>query len=152
MILHILRNQDAYVTIMFNCNYNGEQTVITMTEEQLTQRMINISKSKHTNIQPEYQSSAFFNRSWSISFLLAKQKCAHRQQLKLKNGLNKMSSFKTLAILSSLANAQANQVCVCVYLEVCFPGSTLHVQISVFNYSKFYHSKHLSNYLLLRMT
>lgn len=104
MIPYILRNQDASVTTMLNCNYNGEQTVIMMMEKQLTQRIINISKSKHVSIQPEYPSSALFNTPWSISFLLSKQKCAHRQQLKLKNGLNKMSNFKTLAILSSIAN------------------------------------------------
>lgn len=78
MIPHKLRNQDAYVTTTFNCNYNEEQTVIMMTEKQLTQRIINISTSKYATIETEYKSSAFFNRPWSISFLLSKQKCPHR--------------------------------------------------------------------------
>lgn len=69
MIRYILGNQHVSVITMLNCNYNVEQTVIMTIEEQLTQRIISISKSKHASIQPEYPSSAFFtDPGLSVSF------------------------------------------------------------------------------------
>lgn len=53
---HILRNWDVYVTIMFNCNYDEEQIVNTITEKQLNKQIINVRESKYASIQPEYQS------------------------------------------------------------------------------------------------
>jgi len=75
------------------------------TEKQLNKRMTNIRESKYTSIQPEYQSPAPFNRPLPISRLLSK----HEHPLKQQHGLDwkmdlQMSNFKTVVILSSLAN------------------------------------------------
>lgn len=111
------------------------------TEKQLNQRIINTRESKYTSIQPEYQSSAFFNRPLPISFLLSKQECPLKQQhsldwkmdlqnVHLQNSSNPFLPYKHLTLLgvyifrSLFGRKHSSCLDFCFQLSPIFPFRT----------------------------